>query len=312
MDAEGHSEEQLPHLETFARAAEMGSFTAAARALGLTQAAVSQRIQALERALGRSLFVRQGGRVTLSEAGRILHDYALRIFELHRQARREVAGLEAPLAGELILAASSVPGEHLLPALLSQFGPRYPAVRVRATISDSLQVLNLVEHGAAHLGLVGRKIDRPHLEYRFLARDHMVLVVPPGHPLAGQERVSVEQLRGQPLLLREAGSGLRHCFEKSLARAGLSLEDFHIALELGSNEAIKEAVLRRVGLAVLSAYAVQKELAGGKLLAREIDLDGDRDMYVVHDRRRALSPPAHAFLAFLASNPIPPPATARP
>src|SRR4051812_17256237 len=101
---------QLPHLETFAEAAERASFTAAAKALELTQAAVSQRIQALEQFLGVPLFERQGGRVLLTEAGHRLHDYAQRILALHRQAIAEVTGRPAALTGELFLAASSVPG----------------------------------------------------------------------------------------------------------------------------------------------------------------------------------------------------------
>src|SRR5207248_2936125 len=119
--AEAMNTRPLPHLATFAAAAERGSFTAAARDLGVSQAAVSQKVQALERELGVPLFRRAGGRVELTDAGRRLHEYARRILDLHREARREVAGREAPVEGELLVAASSVPGEHLLPALLAAF-----------------------------------------------------------------------------------------------------------------------------------------------------------------------------------------------
>src|SRR5207245_1254079 len=105
-------------LETFAKAAELSSFTAAAQALGLTQAAVSQRVQALEQALGVPLFDRRGGRVLLTEAGHRLYPYVQRIFALHQEACQEVTCRKAPLVGELSLAASSIPGEHLLPDLL--------------------------------------------------------------------------------------------------------------------------------------------------------------------------------------------------
>src|SRR5687767_8184739 len=115
------ADEPLPHLETFAKAAELSSFTAAARVLELTQAAVSQRIHALASSLKVSLFRRQGGRVLLTDAGRRLYSYALRILDLYREARAEVTGRHDPIAGELTLAASSVPGEHLLPQLLLAF-----------------------------------------------------------------------------------------------------------------------------------------------------------------------------------------------
>jgi len=292
--------DQLPHLETFAQAAETGSFTAAARALRLTQAAVSQRIQALEQALGVPLFGRQGGRVRLTEAGHRLYPYAQRILALHREARETVAGLKPRLAGQLSLAASSVPGEYLLPDLLSRFHERHPHVQVRATVGDSQQVLHQVEHGQAHLGLVGGKSDSPHLEFRCFACDKLVLVVPAGHPWAKRRRVPLAQLARQPLILREAGSGSRWCLERGLAKAGRSLGDLTIALELGSNEAIKEAVRRGLGLAVLSTHAVRAELQSGKLHGLQVaGLPLVRDMFVVWDRRRALPIPARLFLDLL-------------
>jgi LysR family transcriptional regulator, low CO2-responsive transcriptional regulator len=298
--------EPLHHLETFAEAAERASFTAAARALGLTQAAVSQRVQALERDLGVPLFRRVGGKVELTDAGRRLHDYARRILDLHREARQEVTGKEVPVAGELALAASSIPGEQLLPALLAIFGPLYPHVRVRAAISDSAGVIGQLERGEVSVGLVGRKPDAGHLEVRHLADDRMVLVVPKGHALARKKSLAVGRLAAHPLVLREAGSGLRHSLEAALARVGRSLADLRVALELGSNEAIQEAVQRGVGVAVLSALAVRKEVAAGRLVALEIEgLCCDREMFVVTDRRRVLSPPARLFLNFLETNPIP-------
>jgi DNA-binding transcriptional LysR family regulator len=297
---------QLPHLETFAAAAECGSFTKAAKTLRLTQAAVSLRIQALEKAVGKSLFDRRGGRVMLTDAGQKLHHYARRILDLHHEALGTVTGRDAPVAGEFVIAASSIPGDHLLPALLSVFGRKYPGVRVRAAVSDSVAVIGQVERGEVSLGLVGRKSDSPHLAFRFLATDRMVLVAPPGHPLAVRNQVTVAQLAVHPLILREPGSGLRHCFEKALDKTGRSLADLRVALELGSNEAIKESVFQGVGVAVLSFLAVEKEVKTGELKALAVKgIHCDRDMFVVQDRRRALPPPARLFLAFLETHPKP-------
>ncbi len=297
---------QLPHLVTFSTAAELGSFTGAAKALGLTQAAVSQRIQVLEKFLAKSLFDRRGGRVALTEAGRKLYAYAQRIHELHREARAKITGHEPALTGELDIAASSVPGEHLLPILLSGFGRKYPHLRVRAAVSDSLAVIGQVERGEAPIGLVGRKVEKPHLEFRYLASDRMVLIAPPGHPLVRKKAVTVEQLATHPIVLREPGSGLRHCFEKALERVGWSLAELRVTLELASNEAIKEVVQRGVGVAVLSVYAVHKELEAGRLFALPLNgIHCDRDMYVVQDRRRALPLPARLFLTYLETNPVP-------
>lgn len=292
--------EPLPHLETFIKAAELGSFTAAARALGLTQPAVSQRVQVLEKLLTKQLFRRSGGRVTLTDAGRSLYDYAQRILDLHRQAREAVGGQPVPLAGDLFLAASSIPGEHLLPDLVSRFRRQYPHIRVHAEVSDSLKVVTQVERGEVSLGLVGRRTENPHLSFTFLARDHVVLVVRAKHPLTRKKEVTVKQLRDFPMVLREAGSGLRHCFEKSLAKAGCSIADLDVVAELGSNEAIREAVLRGLGVGVLSEYAVQKQLKAGRLVAVKVrDLKCDREMFVVHDPRHVMPLPARLFLDFL-------------
>jgi DNA-binding transcriptional LysR family regulator len=303
VDAGPRDDLQLPNLETFSKAAELSSFTAAAKVLRLSQAAVSQRVQTLEKTLGTPLFKRQGGRVLLTEAGQKLYDYGQRILDLHRQARRDITGHQSPVGGELSLAASSIPGEHLLPTLLPLFARKHPHIRVRAAISDSMGVMVQVERGQASLGLVGRKTDNPHLEFRYLASDRMVLIVPPGHALNRRKKVALKQLLDHPLIVREVGSGLRHCLEKSLDHAGRSLADLHVVMELGSNEAIKEAVLRGVGVAILSTYAVQKELRAGQLHALEVhDLRCNRDMYVVQDRRRVLPFPARLFLLFLETH----------
>jgi LysR family transcriptional regulator, low CO2-responsive transcriptional regulator len=297
---------QLPHLDTFARAAELSSFTAAARALGLTQAAVSQRIQALEQVLKGPLFQRQGGHVLLTEAGHRLYSFAQRILALHREAMQEISGQKAPLTGELTLAASSVPGEHLLPDLLAVFQERHPHIQVRASVTDSQQVLQHVEQGLVHLGLVGSKRESLHLEFRCFASDTLALIVPAKHPWARRKRIALPQFVQQPLIMREAGSGSRSCFEQALALAGKSLHDLRITLELGSNEAIKEAVLRGMGVAVLSTRTIQKEIQTGELYAIHItSLPLARDLFVTWDRRRVLSIPARLFLDLLEPSPDP-------
>ncbi len=296
--------EQLPYLETFARAAELSSFTAAARVLGLTQAAVSQRIQALEQALKAPLFQRQSGHVLLTAAGHCLYTYAQRILDLHRQAIQEITGRVTPLTGELVLAASSVPGEYLLPELLQQFQERHSHLQVRASVTDSREVIEQVEHGHVHLGLVGGRSDSPNLEFRPFAKDELALVVAEKHPWYGRKRVTVTQLGSQPLIVREVGSASRTCLEQALVQAGKSLHELRVTLELGSNEAIKEAVQRGLGAAVLSTRAVQKEVQAGQLHLLQITgLTLTREMLVVWDRRRVLPIPARLFLDLLAAAP---------
>jgi DNA-binding transcriptional LysR family regulator len=290
----------LPHLDTFSKAAELGSFTAAGRALGITQAAVSQRVQAVERALDVSLFERKCGRVSLTDAGAQLYEYAQRILDLHREARENVTGAELPVEGELLLAASSIPGEHLLPAALSIFRSQHPRISVRASIDDSMSVLAQVESGRVQLGLVGQQVERTHLNYRPFATDELLLVVGRDDQWRRRRKVQIADVLRRSVILRETGSGSRWCLEQTLMRAGHSVNDLDVTMELGSNESIKEAVVNGNGIAILSRFAVQRDLDEGRLHSLIIDgMTMNRTLFVVSDSRRAVPRPARAFLQFL-------------
>ncbi len=293
----GDESMELPFLATFIQAAELNSFTKAGQKLQLSQAAVSQRIGALEKSLGASLFRRQGGRVILTDSGRQLYRFAERILTLHEEARQEITRQKTPVTGELVLAASSIPGEHLLPALLARLSQNYPQVRVRASVSDTQTVLDQVERGRAQLGLVGGKPETSDLEFRPFATDELVLILPPGHGWRNKKHVRLKQLAGEPLIMREAGSGTRWRLERALAEAGKSARDLRITLELGSNEAIKEAVLQGLGIAFLSKHAVRQELETNQLYATRVsDLDLNREMFIVWNPKHVLTIPARLFL----------------
>jgi DNA-binding transcriptional LysR family regulator len=298
---------ELPHLATFAAVAERGGFTVAAADLGITQAAVSQRIAMLEKELRVSLFDRRTGRISLTEAGQRLYAYARRILDLHEQARSDLGGFHTPVSGDLPIAASSVPGECFLPALLSAFSEKYPHVHVRATVSNSGAAMKDVEKGQASLGLVGQKAEKSSLESRPIGSDTLVLVVALGHRWAERKRLPLKALTGEPLIIREQGSGSRCALEKSLAQGGASFAGLNVTLELGSNAAIKDTVKRGLGVAFLSRLAVQRELDADELRAVAVSgLSLDRHFYLVYHRRRLLSPAASAFLHFLESHRIGP------
>ncbi|MEJ7637360.1 MAG: selenium metabolism-associated LysR family transcriptional regulator [Singulisphaera sp.] len=307
-DASSHSGPgELPHLSTFARAAEQGSFTAAAADLHITQAAVSQRMATLENELRVSLFDRRGGRIALTETGQRLYEYSRKILDLHAEARMSLCGFHPAVSGDLPIAASSVPGECYLPALLSAFRETYPLVHVRATVGDSGSVMNEVAKGQATLGLVGQKTDKPALESQPIGTDTLVLIVPPEHSRAGRRSITLKALAAESLIIREAGSGSRCALKKGLERAGSSLAAMNITLEMGSNAAIKDAVRRGLGSSFVSRSTVERELSSGELRAVPVrGLVVTRHLYVVHHRRRPLSPAAMVFLHFLQSHPLKP------
>ncbi len=294
---------ELPHLATFAAVAERGGFTAAAAELVITQAAVSQRIAALEKELRVSLFNRRAGRISLTEAGQQLYRYARQILDLQGQARTDISGFRPTVAGDLPIAASSIPGECFLPFLLTAFREKYPGVHVRATVSDSGSVIQDVENGRATLGLVGQEAEKPSLEFRPIGSDSLVLVVGSEHRWAARKRIPLKALTGESLIIRELGSGSRCALEKSLERSGTSLAGLNITLELGSNAAIKDAVKRGLGVAFLSRLAVRREVDADELRAVTVGgLSLARRFYLVYHRRRPLSPAASVFLHFLESH----------
>jgi DNA-binding transcriptional LysR family regulator len=298
---------ELPHLPTFIRAAEVGSFTTAAAELGITQSAVSQRIAALEKDLRASLFDRRAGRIALTEAGERLYEFARRILDLHQEAREDLGGVHPTIAGDLPIASSSVPGECYLPALLSAFRERFPEVHVRATVGDSGSVMKDVARGVVTLGLVGQKVEMPSLESEAIGTDTLVLILAPGHPLAGRKSITLGMLARQPLIIREPGSGTRCALKKGLERAGASLDAMTIALEMGSNAAIRDAVRRGLGASFVSRSTVERELTSGELASVQVrGLVLTRYLYAVHHRRRPLSPAASAFLHFLKAHPLKP------
>jgi DNA-binding transcriptional LysR family regulator len=171
-------------------------------------------------------------------------------------------------------------------------------------VSDTAAVLRQVQHGDAHLGVTGGQGDVPDLEFRRLAADELALVVPAGHRWPRRRRIKVREFLDQPLVQREEGSGTRRCLEQALERVGIAPSRLRIALEVGSTEAVKGAVLGGAGAAILSRRAVEREVAAGEL--RSVPVEGlafDRDIYMVRHKRRALPGAAELFLAFVNPQP---------
>lgn len=277
----------LPHLATFVSAAESCSFTATARAMGVSQAAISQRIQQLEGVLRVSLFRREGGRLSLTEAGRTLCTYAREILRLHDEVSGKLRGSVEPecVSGELELAASSVPGEHLLPRALTEFRQRYPKIKVRLSVSDTVCVVQSVAERKVPIGFVGAKLERACLTYQPFAKDRIVVAVPADHPWGRRRSVPLQSLMKATFIQREKGSATRQTFETCLREAGQSPSDLRVTLELGSNEAIKEAILRGAGVAMVSEGVIEKEIRDGSLHSLTVKgLSLQREFYVVRNK----------------------------
>lgn len=284
---------EFDQLRTFLAVLEHKSFVRAGQALHVGQSTVSFHVKSLEQRVGATLLERGRGSVEPTGAGRILEPYAQRIVALCDEA---AARLHAGVSGEvgrLVLAASTVPGEYLVPALLAELRARHPRVSVEMSVSDSENATSVLLAKEADLALVGKKPRDRRLVATVLASDEIVLVGPTPNPFAPHGKLTLKELREVPLILREQGSGTRDAIARILPHLGERAG----ALRVGSSEAAKRCVQHGLGLAFLSRQAVAPELAAG--LFQIVELPGTparRTFYVVRHRGVTPSPAARAFL----------------
>ena len=294
----------LRRLEIFLKVAELGSFSRAADALFLTQPTVSEHVRALEDELGVQLLDRLGRGTTPTKAGTLLLGYARRLLTLSREARQAIEQFQGRVSGELVLGGSTIPGEYVLPALIGAFRGKYPDVSISLRIGASRQVQEWVEQGHVEIGVVGALPASRTLETRQLMADDLVLIVPPEHPWVARKTVTVDDVKREPLILRERGSGSRETLEQALKEVGLELTAFHVVGEIASTQAVKQAVRAGLGLSFVSHRAVEDECRAGLLACVKVsNLNVSRAFHIVTHRDRSRSPLAQAFLAFVESQP---------
>lgn len=292
----------LKTLEVFCRIVELRSFTRAAEAVSLTQPTVSGHVKDLENELGLPLLDRAGRTVTPTRAGKILYGYACRILGLRDEAQHAIGEHKGGLVGELVLGASSIPGAYVLPSLLAAFKRAHPAAMITLHVTGSRDIVRGVGDGVYEVGMVGARFEEGRVRYERYLQDELVLAVPASHPWAGRRTVRVRDLATQPMLMRERGSGTRKIMEKALRAHGLDPDRLPVALEVTSNEAIRQAVKSEAGLAVISRKAVEEEIRGGTVVALRFQgLRLMRDVFLVTHRTRSRSPLGKALETFLRS-----------
>lgn len=284
----------LHQLKIFHTVARSGSFSRAAAELLISQPSVSIQVGELERQLGAELFEQAGKTVRLTEAGRVLDDYAARILSLIDEARVAVDELKGLRRGRLLLGATSTPGTYLLPTLLGKFKEQYPHVEIVLRIREARRIQEMLLQRELHVGVVGGKISLPDIEATVWLADELVLVVSPAHRFASRATVRVGELAGEPFVLRERGSGNRDTVDEALHRAGVHATP---AFELEGAEMVKQAVAANLGVSILSRCAVELEVAAGRL--RIVPIEGlriTREIWLLRRRDQGLPYVAQAFL----------------
>lgn len=293
-------EVNLHQLRIFYTVARLGSFSRAAEELRISQPSVSIQVADLERSLRVDLFEQLGKRIYLTDAGRVLEDYARRILNLVEEANSALAEVAGEFRGRLTIGASTTPGTYVLPRVIGAFQEKYPNVTVTLDIANTRRIQERILRNELDLGIVGWEVSSHNLEVLPLLEDELVLVVPPGHQLAQAENVQAKVLRDQRVIMRERGSGTREAAEAALREAGVVLSP---AMELGSNEAIKEAVAAGLGVTILSTLAVAPEVAARRLVVVPMDdLSIRRSFRVVYHRDKRMGKALRTFIDMLQSS----------
>ena len=290
-------------LVTFLAVARERGFSRAAARLGRTQSAVSQAVARLEAELSVTLFVRQKRTTSLTPAGRALEEHAQRVLDEMERARASLQALGELREGSLTVGTSDTLACYVLPPVITAFRARFPGVDLRLDNRPSPATAARVVERQLDLGLVTlplpdglRAGGRPALEklrIEPLSVQEEVAICPPGHPLARRRRVGLEALVPYPLLLLDRTTGARAALETDLARLGAAPT---VAMEMSSVEVLKRLVELGLGVSVVPAHAVEREVAAGVLAA--VSLRGratERRLGLITPASGPLSPAAAAF-----------------
>jgi DNA-binding transcriptional LysR family regulator len=283
----------LGQLEVFLTVTREGKFSRAAEKLHRTQSAVSQSIHKLEEDIGELLFDRSSRDGQLTDAGRVLQEYAERLLNLRNDATGALAELREVQRGKLAIAANEFTALYLLP-VLAEFRRLHPMIRIMVQRSLGSHIPGDVLRHNSELGVLTYDPDEPQLHSIVVYLDELIFVVPPTHPLAAEVQVSIRQLGAESFVAHIVSSPYREKVIQAFKRHKTPL---HMDIELPTLQAIKRFVAMGNGVALLPQISVENELARGDLVripVRELRLH--RKLRLVYRKAASISHAARAFL----------------
>lgn len=249
---------KLSRLHTFVRLAELKSFSLVAEELNITQPAVSIQVKALEEHFGVRLVERSSDGISLTFEGELLKKEAKEMLRIWETLGHKINQLQDLVKGELVMGASTIPAEYLLPELVVEFCQTYPLVELKMEMGDSKSVIQDLMKKRYDLGIIGVKPDMDDVTSIPLASDELVLVVPKEHPLTKVDVVTGRDLKQARFIMREEGSGTREAMEEGLKVLGLTSDDLQRVAQLGSTEAIITGVEAGLGISIVSSLAARR------------------------------------------------------
>lgn len=287
MDRDTFKNITIQQMEILISLVEAGSFTKAAQRIFLSQPALSKQIKNLEESAGTCLIIRGSRGVTLTPEGRTIYDYAKKVVRLRDEAREKIDIIKKNESGHVYVSASTIPATYILPRLLNHLKSVYPEIRVHIQMNDSEETKQAVLSDQVEIGFIGKEVHDRRLITERLWKDELVLIVSLNHPWAKKEYVSIYDISKESLILREQGSATRAIFEDCLrSKFNMDISSFNVAYELGSSEAVKEAVLAGLGVSVISLFAIKREREQG--LVSAIRIKGcliERNFHVIYKKQ---------------------------
>ena len=269
----------LRQLEAFIKVSDSKSFSKAAQELYLTQPTVSAHIQTLEKELKVRLFVRNTKTVKLSEDGKTLYQYARQMIELEQEIQ------------SMFSKAAEQKERYILPDILVKFRERFPEEQFRIVESDSSTVIEQVASHLVDIGFSGTVIEKANCKYIPFYQDDLVVIMPntKEYQKIVKEQKDLKWLEGEPLIMREEGSGTRKEAEKQLKKMGISLDDLNIVATIENPEAIKRSVKSGLGITIISRLAAADEIQAGEVLEFPFSQDGSgRNLNLVYNKNYKL------------------------
>jgi len=256
---------EIRQLKAFLAIAEAKTFTAGAKRVNITQAAVSMQIRQLEDEVGLPLFIRTPRRVIVTEAGEYLLERARKILREHDAALAEIAEVAGAEHGRLrIGSASAMFATQQLPKILETLKQKFPRAEINVSSGTSQILVEKILHGEIDIAFVSLPVETPNISTELLFSDEIVAIAHPKHTLAKQKYISAATLAGEQLILGEKGGNTRRLIDDFFAAANVKP---NVMMELSRQEAINQMVENNMGVGIAGAKTVSKEITDGKLVS---------------------------------------------
>ena len=258
-------------LKVFMQVVDKNSFSNAAKALSLTQPAVSFQINTLEQYYGTVLFDRVNRNISLTVAGELLLKYAKQMIELQSEIENSIEDLTGTIKGKLVVGGSTTVGEYLLPQLVGKFKKKFTQVDIRLMINNSRETEKMVLNDIIDIGVIEGPVSSKELIKEKFLDDELVLITSTNHPWADEDDIPIFKLKDYPFICREKGSGTRLVIENTLKDAGFPLDHLNVSMELGSTFAIIAAVKNDLGTSIVSEWAAREMVKEGLISTTKFD-----------------------------------------